>query len=222
MTEEPASARRQWDNAFRLAGQAEFAVRFQEDDAARFPLDLVGKPEHDPWRQTVADLVGHPFPGFRAVTWRHAGAHASDPIRPPSLNDARLQGKPSVIVIARPFAEPYIGTHSEPASAAWACDLAARLRGSPLTVVHETLGPRDATPAPAAPAPLSNLIDLWDEGDSNAQPFDSMGGGEHIDQSPTVFVVGSDEIVRAVFEGQDAWDLARVESAARRATAPGD
>ena len=84
------------------------------------------------------------------------------------------------------------------------------------TVVHESLGPHESAPSPAAPAPLPYLINLWDEGDANSQPFDSMGRGDHIDQSPTVFVVDSGGIVRALFEGPDARDLARIEAAARR------
>jgi hypothetical protein len=61
-----------------------------------------------------------------------------------------------------------------------------------------------------------NLIRLWEPGDINGQPFDSLSMAEQVDQSPTIFLVGSDETVRGVFEGPDAWDAARVGSAARQ------
>ena len=75
------------------------------------------------------------------------------------------------------------------------------------------------TDAPPPGEKLPNLISLRETGDINGQALNSAGSGEHIDQSPTIFVVGSDGIVRAVFEGRDAWDIARVEAAARQLAA---
>src|SRR5205085_375485 len=94
VTQEPATARKQWGNAFPLAGKADLMVRFQEDDTARFPLELAGKPEHAYWIQPVADLVGQPFPGFAEITRRYIGARAAEKIREPTFTDARLRKKP--------------------------------------------------------------------------------------------------------------------------------
>jgi hypothetical protein len=222
VTQQPAPARKRWDNAFPVSGTAELTVRFLEDDTARFPLDLVGKPEHAYWIQPVADLVGQPFPGFAEITRHPIGARAAEKIREPTLTDARLRKKPAVILITRPFVEPYVGMGPAPATADWVRALAERLQDTGITVAHDVLGPREAATAPAAPAPPPNLLSFRDEGDINAQPFDTgETDGAHIDQSPTLFVVSGDEIVKAVFEGNEVWDMATIERDARRLLTPG-
>jgi hypothetical protein len=40
-------------------------------------------------------------------------------------------------------------------------------------------------------------------------------GGMFLHASPTVSILDRDEVVRAVFEGPDAWDTAAIERAAR-------
>jgi hypothetical protein len=223
---QPASPKKEQDGRFPIAARAQFEVQFQEGDAGAFPLELTGKPEGISWDMPLADFVGQPFPGFQSITRQSVGPEGPDRIRQPAMADEHLRHRASVIVITRPFLEPFAGTNSPPDSAAWSRSLAERLRGTGLPVIHVTLAataPSQEKQRTSASSSSSapDLIELWEPGDENAQPWDSMETGVQFDQSPTVFVVGSDEIVRAVFEGKDAWDAARIENAARQlASAP--
>src|SRR5205807_4929618 len=126
---------------------------------------------------------------------------------------------------------PYIGVRPPPAPAVWAHDLTVRLRDLGVMVLDVTLTAAEVTsdsPGGARPAihqtqsrgPADRVIHLAEDGDEAGQTFDSMGSGAHVDQWPTVFIIDRDEVVRAVLEGQQAWDAAAIERAARR-VAPG-
>jgi hypothetical protein len=202
--------------------RALFQVRFDEDDTQPFPVDLFPRTGRVGWKMPLSTLIGKPFPGFEPITWHMGGADAAEPVRQPVLTEARLRHRPEVIVIARPFAVPYVGMQPAPDSEAWARALAAPLQGTGVTVVDVRLGPWPS-PDGGSDHPegtLPNLIRLWEPGDIIGQPFDSTSMPEQVDQSPTIFLVGGDEIVRGVFEGPDARDTARVESAARQLLSP--
>jgi hypothetical protein len=214
-----------------------FHVRFHEHDAESFPLNLY--PQQDRrWIRPLAELVGQPFP-FTVdpfVVRQEVG-----PDWEPALAQPALQGKPLVIMIQRLFTEPFVGAAPPPAPAAWAADLAARLREAGVTVVQVTVGATEAvdrqgnieTGQPGAPStsasppsiqnPKSkiqnpdNLIHLIEPGYLNGEAFDPIGWGMRVEQSPTVFVVRRDGIVSSIFEGQDVWDTGAVERAARQA-----
>jgi len=191
--------------------RATFQVQFGEEDAQSFPLFLYPRLQRHWFDTPVADRVGKPFP-FPRERWSGPNEEAGSASRP-ALSDERLRKKPVVIVLAWPFAEPYVGTQAPPDSAAWARSLAERLRDTGITVVHVRTDPAPAA-APRAEALPPNFIPLWETGDLNGQALDSTAGPQ-VEQSPTVFVVGSDEIVRAVFEGHAAWDMGALERAAR-------
>ena len=156
---------------------------------------------------TVAERVGKPFP-FPSGRWLRA-PEDDGPASNPALADDHLQKRPLVILIHWPFAEPYVGARAAPDASTLARGLAEHLRDTGVTVVDVRIQPGQ-TNAPPAGEQLPNT------GDLNGQALNSAGAGGRIDQSPTVFVVGSDEIVRAVFEGRDAWDALAVERAARQ------
>jgi hypothetical protein len=200
------------------AMRASFEARFSEEDAAAFPIDLVPLSGRTSFGKPVERLVGKDFPGFWENNRRWPGRNA-DPVWQPALGDKRLRDRAAVIVIARAYVEPYVGTQPAPSTLAWARDLAGRLQPLGLTVAHVTVGPRDAAPPAGAPGSVSSL-DLTEPGDVNGEPFDSSGRGQTVPQSPTVFLVDRGGIVRAVIEGPLAWDTAAVERAARALAVP--
>jgi hypothetical protein len=132
-------------------------------------------------------------------------------VKPP-LARLPVRGKRLVLVISWPFAEPYAVAQSPPASADWTRAMAARLRGTGVTVVDLSITARE--PAPAAAA-LPGWLHASSPGYLNGELFDPGGWGGRIRQSPTVFVIDDDEVVCAVFEGPSAWDAAAIERAAR-------
>jgi hypothetical protein len=200
--------------------RALFQARFAEEAAEVFPVDLFPVRGRVQGRVLPSTLVGKPFPGFRPSN--RVQTPGDDPIWQPALTDERLQGRPAVIVIARPYVEPYAGTKPPVSPLAWTQSLAGRLQNAGLTIAHVTVGSEAAAlPPPGAPR-LPRMLVLWEPGDINGEPFDSSGASEEVPQSPTVFVVDRGGIVRAVFEGPAAWDAAAIERAARRLAAPRD
>jgi hypothetical protein len=216
--------------------QVTFAVRFQEEDAQAFALDLYPQPERR-WNAAQADLVGHPFP----FPWNPDGENRQreGSAWQSPLTDPGLRKKALVVLFTWPFAQPYAGTQPSPEPFTWARRLAERLRDTGVTVVHvhtaaqageprvregEALPPsRRRGPVPGEPrsqngTPLPNLIQRTGPGDPYGQPLDSVWGGWNLPDSPTVMVVSRDEVVRAMFKGQEAWDMAAIERAARSLT----
>jgi hypothetical protein len=192
-----------------------FQVAFQADDAQSFSLQLFSPPQRVMDDTPLSRLVGKKFDFPSPLDAQNNGPTAAAPV----LAETRLRKKALVIIFARPFAEPFVRAKPPPTTAASARTLAERLQDTPITVVHTLISARDLLPEPGAGPPLPNLLYRWEPGDINGQPL--LGEWRWaIHQSPTVFVVGSDEIVQAVFEGHDAWDLAAVDRAARR-LAPG-
>jgi hypothetical protein len=196
--------------------RAVFQVRLGDEAAQAFPIDLFPsiRPRQVRGLVPLASFIGKPFPGF----WENnrISSPGDEPVWEPSLNDPRLQKKPAVILITRPYAEPFVGTQPPVATVAWARGMARRLQTSGIAVAHLTVGPKEAPAPPSGAADAPNLILLWEPGDINGEPFDSAGSSEGVPQSPTVFLVDRDGIVRAVFEGMAVWDAAVIERAARR------
>jgi hypothetical protein len=207
-----------WKPASRML----FQVRFQDGDTQSFPVDLFPPIQRGAWKSSPSSWVGKPFPfpsrADQPLEWIREGVGWK-----PALGDPRLRHKASIIVITRPFAEPYAGLRPPPAPDTWARGLAERLRSTSILIVHVAIGAPDAKPMPRgnrvptrqAAASLPNLIQRAEPGDLNGEAFDSAGNGWVADRSPTVFVLGDDEIVHAVFEGQNAWDAPAIERAAR-------
>ena len=108
--------------------------------------------------------------------------------------------------IGPPRGEDGGGHHARPGCPRRRCDV---------TVVHLTIGPREARPAPADRKSLPHLFQLIDPGYVSGDLYDRTGRYTRVEQSPTVFVVRKDGIVSAIFEGPNAWDMAAVERAAR-------
>jgi hypothetical protein len=215
-----------------------FHVRFHEDDAESFPLNLYSQKERQGTRP-LAERVGQPFPfssDHHTLTWEDGS------IRKPARLQAPLQGRPLVILIAMPFSEPFVGAAPPPALPVWARGLAGRLRDAGVTVVQVTVGSTEAmdrqsdratgrpgassaltSPNPTIRNPQSriqnpeNLIQLVEPGSLGREAFYPSGWSMRVEQSPTAFVVRRDGIVSRAFEGQDAWDAAAVERAAREA-----
>jgi hypothetical protein len=193
--------------------RALFQVRFGEGDPRALPMDLFlarGKTRGFP---PAANFVGKPFPGFRPNN--RIQSPGDDPVWQPALNNPRLRDRPSLIVVTRPYAEPYVGAQPPPSTVAWSRKLAERLQGTGITVAHLTVGPKAADTAAAGAVRMSNLLLLWEEGDVNGEPFNSAGASEFVPQSPTIFLVDREGIVRAVLEGMQSWDVAAVERATR-------
>jgi hypothetical protein len=143
----------------------------------------------------------------------------------PALADQRLRGRAAVILVSRPFVDPYVAIQPPPSVTALARTLAARLRETGVLVVQMTVrspepGGGDGTHHKAGGLPPI-LVLLQDSGDTNGEPFDSVNSAARLEQSPTLFVVDSREVVRAVFEGRDAWNAVAVEAAARRVAPSG-
>jgi hypothetical protein len=206
----------------RNVSRALFRLRFDEEDSQSFPIDLFPPSRLHQGGPALAELVGRPFP-FDAPTWHDPSTGEAGGGWKPARTDPRLRHKPLVIVFGWPFVQPYAGTAPPPATVDLARALAARLRGTGVTVVHIEIGPPPpegaASPAAASSSPL---LLLHERGDVNGQPFDSAGQGWFLSQSPTVFLVGGDEVIRGVIEGRQVWDAAAIEQAARRLVhAPG-
>jgi hypothetical protein len=193
--------------------RALFRAAFGEGDAQAFPIDLFPPAMHLMGNVSVQDLVGKPFP-FAGEDGRWPTEEW--PLWKTALSNPRLQHHPLVILLAWPYAEPYADTQSPPASAAWARALAERLRGTGVLIAHVSVGAGKSGAVPGDPR-LPHLLFLNEPGDENGQPIDSHATGCILPDSPTLFVVGSDGITRAAFEGQEAWDTAAVERAARAA-----
>jgi hypothetical protein len=203
--------------------RAVIQVRFGERDAQSFPLDLFPSTRRASRRISASTLVGKPFPGFEPNS-RIRSSDEPDPVWQPALINPRLQNRTAVIMIARPYAEPHVGTQPPPSSITWARALAARLDGAGIPVAHLTVGPREKVASPAeatirnsqsAVRTPENLLLFWEPGTINGDPFSSGSPGDEVPQSPTVFVVDRAGIVRAVFEGMHAWDVPAVERAVR-------
>jgi hypothetical protein len=199
-----------------------FQVRFQDGDTQSFPVDLFPPIQRGAWKAILSSWVGKPFPFPSRADQPHGAIDAGIAWKP-ALDDPRLRHRASIILLSRPFAEPYAGLQPPPAPDIWARGLAERLRGTGIPVVHVTVGAPEAKRTPGdgralarqPDASLPHLIELGEPGDLNGEAFDSAGNGWFARKSPTVFVLGADEIVRAVLEGQDAWDLTAIERAAR-------
>jgi hypothetical protein len=197
-----------------------FQVQLQDEDSQVFPVDLFGPWEETGWNSPPSHWIGKPFP-FSVPSPAPEMDQQINPGWKPALADPRLRHRAAVILLSRPFADPYVSTGPAPSARAMALLLSRRLRGTGVVVVHVTLGAA-AEPHPSRITPAQrtdsdpNLIALREPGDTNGQPFDSVNSGAYVEQSTILFVVDRDEIVRAVFEGQAAWDTAAIERAARR------
>jgi hypothetical protein len=183
-----------------------FQVRFEENDRQSFPLDLF-PPRERLWDRRPVEWVGKPFP-FPTYTFNY--------FRPgrPALLDPRVRKKALVMVMSWPYAAPFVGSRPPAGVAAWTTSLAEHLRGTGLPVVDFAIGRREETEAEGSRHP--NLIRVSEPPGDNEQPFVNLPmGGKFLHASPTVFILDRDEVVRAVFEGPDAWDTAAIERAAR-------
>src|SRR5205823_1737649 len=153
-----------------------------------------------------------PFPVKREL---NLGDPASPSVWQPILADPRLRKRAMVVVVARAYIEPYASTQPAPDAAGWARALAERLQSTGVSVVHVAMTQKPAAPGAAPKRPPVDLIELYEPGDQSGNPFDPELEGVFLFHWPTVIVVGRDEIVRAVFDGQQAWDMPAVERAAR-------
>jgi hypothetical protein len=197
------------------AERVTFIVQFEEADTQVFTLDLspAQRGDHD----SAADLVGKPFP-FPS-SWR-AISTAGFIDRTPVLADRRLRGKPLVVVLSQPFAQPYYGLQPPPSLRDRGRPLAERLQDTGLLVIDAIYGPQ-MEPGEAGTASLPpNLLRLRDAGGQTLTVWRGMIGLPQIRHSPTVMLVDRDEIVRQVFEWPAAWDVEAIERAAREMAAP--
>ena len=207
-------------NTERPVARMLFQVQLQEEDSQVFPVDLFSPREETGWNSPPSHWIGKPFP-FSVPSLAPEMDQEINPGWKPALADPRLRNRAAVILFSRLFADPYASLTPPPSATVMAQFLSRRLCATGVIVVEVTLG-AGAESHPSRP-PLAqraaadpHLIVLREPGDAGGQPFDSVNSGARIDQSPTVFVVDRDEIVRAVFEGPAAWDTAAVEAAARR------
>jgi hypothetical protein len=191
-----------------------FQVQFQDADVQPFPVDLYAAQEQR-WNRPLSTMIGKPFPFPTRHAWSRGAYNDGPTVWEPALADAHLRKRAMVILVAWPWAEPYAGTRPAPVPGAWARALATRLQDSGVTVVHVALGSKEMTTEPGAALSHPSLIHLLEPGDESGVPFGPKPEGNFIRHWPSVVVVGSDEIVRAVFDGPEAWDMAAVERAAR-------
>jgi hypothetical protein len=185
-----------------------FQVSFPEDGPQSLPIDLFPQKTRRGINSSPSEWVGKRFPFLSHSPIRGSWKAA--------LADERLRKKAMVLILSRPFVDPYVGLQPPPATDPWVRTLAERLRDTSVTVVHVRVPGWDTTPPLRDEPDLPHLIQLRDDGESNGQPVDASGDGRWIAQWPTVLVVGSDEIVQAVFEGQEVCSVDAIERAARQ------
>jgi hypothetical protein len=217
MAVEPGPEYRPGSGELAPASNVVFEVRFQEGDTQRFVMGLYERYERW-WEVPLASFVGKPFPFPEPSTWTNM---VESGVWKPALDNPRLRKKSLVVVIARPYAEPYVGAQPPPAPVAWSRDLARRLAGTGITVAHMTRGvlqPERVSPA----APTPGLLELVEPGGLGGNVLHMSVPPNVIRASPTIFVVDRNEIVRAVFEGQAAWNTTAVEKAAREVASHGE
>src|SRR5205823_5417537 len=111
-------------NPWQVVSREEIQVSFQEDDAQSFPVDLFARREQPGVVTALSDWVGKSFPF--PLTSPVRSQDDEDASWKPALVDRRLRHRAELILIFRPFVNPYVGTVPPSMPANWARALAKR------------------------------------------------------------------------------------------------